>query len=134
MAHQFFHGLLLTNTFEDHPIPSLIPSENPPCADWVPLDQINVFVHLQPFPSVQIRFPWLKSIYLAIFPGGFLLGLILEDLDTILNTIPSAWKSSLKTAKKPRLNQTQTTQDWKFPGPPKTATAVWSMVHWQFEK
>jgi hypothetical protein len=42
---------------------------------------------------------------------------------------PSAWKSSLKTAKKLRPNRTQTTQDRKFPGPSKTATAVRSSVH-----
>ena len=48
-------------------------------------------------------------------------------------TIPdSAWKSSLKTAKKPRLNRTQTAQDRKFPGPSKTATAVQSSVHQDF--
>jgi len=46
----------------------------------------------------------------------------------------SAWKSSLKTAKKLRPNRTQTTQDQKFPGPPKTATTVRSTVHWQFEE
>ena len=44
----------------------------------------------------------------------------------------SAWKSSLKTAKKPRLNRTQTFQDRKFPGPSKTATAVWSSVPQDF--
>jgi len=36
------------------------------------------------------------------------------------SVVVSAWKSSLKTAKKPRLNRTQTTQDQKFPGPSKT--------------
>jgi len=44
----------------------------------------------------------------------------------------SAWKSSLKTAKKPRLNRTQTAQDRKFPGPSKTATAVRSSVSHDF--
>jgi len=44
----------------------------------------------------------------------------------------SAWKSSLKTAKKPRPNRTQTAQDWKFPGPSKTATAVRSSVSHDF--
>jgi len=51
------------------------PSENPPCADWVPPDQIDIFDHFQPFPPVQIRFPQIKSIYLAIFLGGFSLGM-----------------------------------------------------------
>src|SRR5271168_5315591 len=33
----------------------------------------------------------------------------------IIMATNSAWKSSLGTAKKPRLNRTQTAQDWKFP-------------------
>jgi ribonucleotide reductase beta subunit family protein with ferritin-like domain len=44
----------------------------------------------------------------------------------------SAWKSSLKTAKKPRPNRTQTNQDRKNDGPVKTATAVRSPVHRYF--
>ena len=44
----------------------------------------------------------------------------------------SAWKSSLKTAKKLRPNWTQTAQDQKFPGLSKTATVVWSSVSQDF--
>jgi hypothetical protein len=40
----------------------------------------------------------------------------------------SAWKSSPKTGKRPRLDWTKTAEDWKFPGPSKTATAVRSSV------
>src|SRR5882757_10424214 len=38
----------------------------------------------------------------------------------------SAWKSSPKTAKRLRLNWTQTAQDWKFPRLMKTVTVVQS--------
>ena len=40
----------------------------------------------------------------------------------------SAWKSSPKTGKRPRLDWTKTAEDRKFPGPSKTATAVRSSV------
>jgi len=50
----------------------------------------------------------------------------------LLEVLGSAWKSSLKTAKKPRLNRTQTAQDRKFPGPSKTATTVRSSVPQDF--
>jgi hypothetical protein len=42
----------------------------------------------------------------------------------------SAWKSSLRTAKRPRLDRTGPVQDRKFPGPQKTKTAVrFSVFH-----
>jgi hypothetical protein len=44
----------------------------------------------------------------------------------------SAWKSSLRTAKRPGLDRTQTSQDRKFPRPSKTATAVQSSVSQDF--
>jgi len=44
----------------------------------------------------------------------------------------SAWKSSPKTEKRLRLDWTKTAQDWKFPGPSKTATVVWSSVSHNF--
>jgi len=40
----------------------------------------------------------------------------------------SAWKSSPKTGKRPRLDWTKTAEDQKFPGPSKTATVVQSSV------
>jgi hypothetical protein len=40
--------------------------------------------------------------------------------------IDSAWKSSPKTGKRPRLDWTKTAKDQKFPGPSKTATVVQS--------
>jgi len=44
----------------------------------------------------------------------------------------SAWKSSPKTGKRLRLDWTKTAQDWKFPGPSKTTTVVWSSVSHDF--
>jgi len=44
----------------------------------------------------------------------------------------SAWKSSPKTEKRLRPDWTKTAQDWKFRGPPKTATAVRSSVSHNF--
>src|SRR5271168_3772088 len=44
----------------------------------------------------------------------------------------SAWKSSLRTAKRPGLDWTQTGQDRKFPRPSKTVTAVQSSVSQDF--
>src|SRR5258705_9433402 len=40
----------------------------------------------------------------------------------------SAWKSGLKTGKKPDQDRNWTNQDRKFPGLQKTKTAVWSSV------
>jgi len=48
----------------------------------------------------------------------------------------SAWKFSPKTAKRPRPNWTQTSQDRKFSGPVKTKTMVWSLIlphFWNFK-
>ena len=53
-------------------------SENPPCAYQVLLDQINMFGQFWPFieiPPVQIRFLWVRLMYLAVFQGQFSLGL-----------------------------------------------------------
>ena len=51
------------------------------------------------------------------------------------NSIPgSVWRSSLKTGKRPRPDQTKTDQDWKFLRPIKTVTAVQSSVHLYFGK
>src|SRR5271168_1452822 len=44
----------------------------------------------------------------------------------------SAWKSSLRTAKRPGLDWTQTGQDRKIPRPSKTVTAVQSSVSQDF--
>jgi hypothetical protein len=44
------------------------------------------------------------------------------------NVILSAWKSGLKTGKKPDQDRNRTNQDRKFPGPEKTKTAVRSSV------
>jgi hypothetical protein len=41
----------------------------------------------------------------------------------------SVWKSSLKNAKRPRLDQTITGKDWKIEKPEKTKTVVQSLVH-----
>jgi len=49
-----------------------------------------------------------------------------------MSIFTSAWKSSPKTGKRPRLDWTKTAQDWKFPGPLKTATVVWSSVSHDF--
>ena len=57
----------------------LMPSENPPCAYQVPLDQIDTFGHFWPFieiPPVQIGFLWVRLMYLAVFQGWFSLGLM----------------------------------------------------------
>jgi len=45
---------------------------------------------------------------------GILLGMVVGAFTFAF--MLSAWKSSPKTAKKPRLNQNQTSQDQKFPG------------------
>jgi hypothetical protein len=48
----------------------------------------------------------------------------------ITDNVCSAWKSSPKTGKRPRLDWTKTAEDRKFPGPSKTATAVQSSVEY----
>ena len=45
----------------------------------------------------------------------------------------SVWRSSCKTAKRPRPDRTRTDQDRKFSGPIKTATAVRSSVYRYFK-
>ena len=52
-----------------------------------------------------------------------------------MNTFdPSVWRSSCKTAKRPRLDWTRTNQDQKFSGLIRTVTVVRSLVHQHFQK
>ena len=69
-------------------------------------------------PSTNLKIPHRNAIKHRIMQMG-------EDNIELT----SVWKSSLKTGKKPGLDQTKTGKDRKLVRPVKTETMVWSSVH-----
>jgi len=72
------------------------------------------------------------SSYFTVFGCHTLYHLLRLATHSLSKTV-SVWKSSCKTGKRLRLDQTRTDQDWKFTRLIKTTTMVQSLVHHIFK-